>query len=196
METSDSITEFWFGKEPDDAVTATTQARLWWAKDAAADQQIRTRFAATLADAAQGKLATWEATPDGRLALILLCDQFPRNMYRATPQAFGYDAIALRLCKDGIERGDDLALRPIERVFFYLPLEHSEALADQQLAVAQYEKLAAERHKKIFDGFLDFARRHQEVIARFGRFPHRNAILGRASTEAELAFLAQPGSSF
>ena len=199
METADKIREFWFGTDADDAVTAAAQARLWWAKDAAVDEAIRARFAAPLEAAASGALADWQATASGRLALILLCDQFPRNMYRATPRAFAYDAAALRFCQDGIACGHDLALRPIERVFFYLPLEHSEALQDQQQALRQFGTLAAqaaEPHKKTFDGFLNFATRHQEVIAQFGRFPHRNAILGRESTPAELAFLAQPGSSF
>lgn len=199
METSEGIRQFWFGSEPDDGRAAAAQSRLWWSKDAALDQAIRTRFAATLDAAMAGRLSGWEEAPQGRLALILLYDQFPRNMYRAKPQAFSYDASALRLCKDGIACGHDPALRPIERVFFYLPLEHSEDLQDQELAVRQFGKLAenaSETHKEIFDGFLNYAIRHRDVIAQFGRFPHRNAILGRATTAEEQAFLAQPGSSF
>ncbi|MDE2428171.1 MAG: DUF924 domain-containing protein [Burkholderiales bacterium] len=206
METPQSIREFWFGPQVDapatvidDGVIAAAQAKLWWSKSADVDASIRSRFAAMLARAAAGQLADWQATPHGRLALILLCDQFPRNMYRDTPQAFACDALARSLCKDGIARGDDMQLRPIERVFFYLPLEHSEMMDDQNQAVHQFKKLVADAgasQAATLDGYLQFAYRHREIVARFGRFPHRNTILGRASSDEETVFLTQPGSSF
>lgn len=199
MEMQHEIHAFWFGLNPDDAAVATERAKLWWAKDAAVDAEMRRRFASCVADAASGRLDTWLATPRGRLTLILVTDQFPRNIYRDTAQAFRYDALALAWSKDGIRDGVHLSLRPIERVFFYLPLEHSEALDDQALSLQLFSELVANakpEHKAIFDGFLRFAQRHHEIIARFGRFPHRNRILGRASTPEEQAFLQQKGSSF
>jgi uncharacterized protein (DUF924 family) len=199
METQESIKEFWFGTNTDDGATAAAQAKLWWSKDDALDLEIKQRFAASSDLALNGKLDEWSATPYGHLSLILLCDQFPRNMYRNTPRAFAFDAKALQLSKDGIARKLDIRLRPIERVFFYLPFEHSESLADQDRAVALFRQLAEEAnpaHKTSFDNFYNYAIRHREVIQRFQRFPHRNKILGRDSTAAELQFLSEPGSSF
>ena len=149
--------------------------------------------------AADGSLDGWRETALGQLALIVLTDQFPRNMYRDTPAAFAFDALARRWCHEGIEAEADRALRPIERVFFYLPLEHSESLADQDLSLSVFRELALEAApamRESFDNFASYAVRHHAVIARFGRFPHRNAILGRASTPEEAAFLLTPGSSF
>lgn len=199
METSDSIHAFWFGTDPDDQRVADEKAALWWSKHPDADREIKTRFEATLEQAVRGELDAWLEAPRGRLALILLADQFTRNMYRDTPRAFAYDAQARRWSCDGLERGIDGLLRPIERVFFYLPLEHSESIEDQQRAVALFGQLAQavpERAKPAFQGFLDYAIRHRDIIERFGRFPHRNRILGRPSTPEEEAFLLQPGSGF
>lgn len=199
METARSIRDFWFGSNPDDAGVAQEKASLWWRKNPEVDAQIRDRFATTLAMAARRELDGWLDNPEGRLALILLTDQMSRNMYRGTPQAFAYDGIAREWCVDGLALGADAALRPIERVFFYLPLEHSELLEDQERAVVLFQSLrdaADARLQPVFDGFLDYAVRHREVIARFGRFPHRNKIVGRPSTPAEEAFLQEPGSSF
>jgi len=131
--------------------------------------------------------------------LILLTDQFPRNMYRDSPQAFAYDAKALAWCLEGLKQQFDRHLRPIERVFFYLPLEHAESLEHQERSVEKFRELldeADERRKNVFAEYLDLAVRHRNIIARFGRFPHRNRILGRESTGEELAFLKEPGSSF
>ena len=199
METQESIQEFWFGSDADDAVTAAKQAKLWWSKDDTLDAMIRQRFSATNQLALAETLDEWAVTGDGCLSLILLCDQFPRNMYRDSPAAFASDAKALALSKAGIASGFDRKLRAIQRVFFYLPFEHSELLADQDYAVSLFEQLATDAnvaHQTIFDNFLNFALRHREVIRRFQRFPHRNKILGRDSTLEELAFLSQPGSSF
>ncbi|HEY0844597.1 MAG TPA: DUF924 family protein [Noviherbaspirillum sp.] len=194
-ETPDSIRDFWFGASQDDATVAAEQSSLWWTKHPDTDRRIRERFEPWLQKAAAGELDHWAAMPRGRLALILLTDQFPRNMYRNTPQAFAFDALARRWCMEGLRDGADRQLRPIERVFFYLPLEHAESLEDQERAVSLFRALA-EQAGPGFDGYLNYAIRHRDVIARFGRFPHRNRILGRVSTPEEAAFLTEPGSSF
>jgi uncharacterized protein (DUF924 family) len=194
----DAVLRYWFGETPgDDAADA--QSKLWWGKDAATDQQIRERFTAARDAAVAGTLSAWENDAHSRLALILLIDQFSRNMYRNDPRAFADDALARQWCKGGLALGHDRALLPIERVFFYLPLEHSESLEDQQRCVALFEALeneVADERRKSYAFYLDFARRHLAIIERFGRFPHRNAILGRESTPEEAEFLQQPGSSF
>ena len=197
--TVEAIIEFWFGSNRDDSAMAKEKSPLWWSKDPRTDDEIRRRFAGLAAQAAAGDLSDWRMTPHGRLALILLTDQFPRNIYRDTAKAFAHDHQALAECLDGIAREEDLKLRPIERVFFYLPLEHSESLEHQEQAVKRFGALrdAVGAHQKdVFAEYLDFAVRHRDIIARFGRFPHRNKILGRESTPDELAFLAEPGSSF
>lgn len=199
METPDTILEFWFGTNPDDVAVAAEHASLWWMKRDETDRIIRERFESTLHKAARHELDAWAETPAGRLALILLADQFSRNMYRNTPASFAYDELARAWCKDGLRNNMHHALRPIQRVFFYLPLEHSESMEDQEQSVALFTELveyAGPQGGEVFAGFLDYARRHRDVIARFGRFPHRNRILGRASTEEEIAFLKEPGSSF
>jgi uncharacterized protein (DUF924 family) len=199
MTDAEAVLRFWFGANPDDPAVGKAQAGLWWSKTPEIDDEIRRRFEDGVRAAAAGELAHWAATPRGRLALMILTDQFPRNIYRGTARAFAYDAQALTWCLDGLDRRFDLRLRPIERMFFYLPLEHAESLAHQERAVRCFEDLFAAvpaEQQNTFQEYLDFARRHREVIACFGRFPHRNKILGRQSTSDELAFLAQPGSSF
>ncbi len=199
METADAIHEFWFGTDADDVKAADQKKKLWWSKDTAVDDIIAQRFEKFTLAAADGSLSSWKTTPRGLLALILLTDQFPRNMYRATPASFAYDHIALQLSLQALEQGIDQLLRPIERVFVYLPLEHSEAIDDQERSVQLFKQLASDvpaAQKNTFDGFHQFAIRHRDIIARFGRFPHRNEILGRISTEEEIAFLKTAGSSF
>jgi len=197
--TIEAIFEFWFGSDPDDRVVAKEKSALWWSKNTQIDNEIRQRFESSVIRATAGELSDWQSNPRGRLALILLTDQFPRNIYRDSAGAFAHDSKALAWCLDGIEQGLDLKLRPIERVFFYLPLEHAESLEHQERAVKYFGQLVANvgpEHKQTFQEYLDFAVRHRDIIARFGRFPHRNKILGRASTPQELAFLNEPGSSF
>jgi uncharacterized protein (DUF924 family) len=199
VESRETILDFWFGREPDDATAARERAELWWSKDPATDREIRRRFEPLVTAAESGELEPWRAQPRGRLALILLTDQFPRNIYRDRPAAFRFDGLARALCLEGLEEGADRKLRPIERVFFYLPLEHSEDLEHQDRCVALFEQLADEvapEQRATFANYHDYALRHRVVIERFGRFPHRNAILGRESTAEELEFLEQPGSSF
>ncbi|AYK18615.1 DUF924 family protein [Aeromonas veronii] len=191
---------FWFGDEADDVLRATRQAPLWWGKSSETDALLASRFGEQAEAAAEGSLAHWADLPSGRLALILLLDQLPRNIHRGTPAAFAQDPLARDLCLKGLSIGADKSLSPLERVFFYLPLEHAESREQQARSVALFEALAAEQAgtpaQATFAGFTDFARRHQVIIERFGRFPHRNDILGRTSTPEEAAFLQQPGSGF
>ncbi|MFL9597847.1 DUF924 family protein [Aeromonas veronii] len=192
--------DFWFGDEADDVLRATRQAPLWWGKSSEMDALLASRFGELAEAAAKGSLAHWADLPSGRLALILLLDQLPRNIHRGTPAAFAQDPLARDLCLKGLSIGADKSLSPLERVFFYLPLEHAESREQQARSVALFEALAAEQAgtpaQATFAGFADFARRHQVIIERFGRFPHRNDILGRTSTPEEAAFLQQPGSGF
>ena len=199
MDTPDTLHAFWFGTSPQDAEVIASQSALWWQKQPAVDTEIRKRFAPLVERAATGELDSWLGELRGRLALILLTDQFPRNIWRDQAAAFAFDVLALRWAKEALVLGLDTRARPIERVFLYLPLEHSENLADQQHAVRLFDALAASVSSELrpaFDGFLDYARRHLEIIERFGRFPHRNAALGRETTAAEADFLRQPGSRF
>ena len=199
MDTPDTLHAFWFGTSPQDAEVIASQSALWWQKQPAVDTEIRKRFAPLVERAATGELDSWLGELRGRLALILLTDQFPRNIWREQAAAFAFDVLALRWAKEALVLGLDTRARPIERVFLYLPLEHSENLADQQHAVRLFDALAASVSSELrpaFDGFLDYARRPLEIIERFGRFPHRNAALGRETTAAEADFLRQPGSRF
>ncbi|HRP23053.1 MAG TPA: DUF924 family protein [Thauera sp.] len=199
METPDTIHAFWFGTAADDDAVIAQQSALWWRKQADVDAQIRQRFAPWVARAAGGELDDWLRDARGRLALILLTDQFPRNIWRGEAAAFAFDVLALRWAKESLRLGLDGELRAVERVFIYLPLEHSEDLGDQREAVRLFDQLAASvpaHCKASFDGYVDYARRHLAVIERFGRFPHRNAALGRETSADEAAFLQQPGSSF
>ncbi len=186
-----AVLDFWFGS--DDAVD-----ERWFKRSDAFDRSITLRFGAAVASALAGRLDGWAARSDGALALILLLDQFTRNMHRGTPQAFAGDARALALALQLVASGEHLQLPPLQRWFAYMPLEHAEDAALQQQCVRLFEALAddAGLHREALAGALDYARRHRDVIARFGRFPHRNAILGRTSSAEEAAFLLRPGSGF
>lgn len=185
------VLDFWFG-------TGDAVDRRWFAGRDAFDREIVERFGATIDAAIAGTLDHWAATRDGALALVVVLDQFTRNAHRGTPRAFAGDAKALALAQRLIDAGDDRRLPPLARWFVYMPFEHAEDLAAQQRSVALFEALAAEAgpHREALAGALDHARRHRDVIVRFRRFPHRNAILGRADTADEVAFLRQPGSRF
>ncbi len=176
----EEIVSFWFDELSPEA---------WFAPDSALDAQCDRRFRLTHLAASRHLDDRWRATPLARLATIILFDQLPRNMYRASPLAFATDCLALREARLALDAGADHGMSVDQRAFFYLPFEHSEDLRDQMDSVRLFSDLADPR-------YLDFAIRHCEIIRRFGRFPHRNLILGRVSTEAELAFLTQPGSSF
>jgi uncharacterized protein (DUF924 family) len=196
---SEGVLDFWFGPPGRAAEIAGRQTRLWFGKSPENDRAVTDRFSATLVAAAAGELAPWAATPRGRLALVIVLDQFPHHIHRDRPQAFATDPQALALSLAALDAGENAQLAPIERVFLYLPLEHAESLAMQERSVALFENLAhkaAADERALFDNFLDYARQHRDVVARFGRFPHRNAILGRPSTPEEVEFLKQPGSRF
>lgn len=200
MESSrDEMLAFWFGDKKDDVEAGESQSALWWGKSAETDDLLAGRFGQAASAAAAGMLDHWTGSPKGRLALILLLDQMPRVIHRGTPGAFAQDKKALNVAEKGLASGADRLLRPIERVFFYLPFEHSESSDDQQRSVELFQGLAAgvpEKWKTSFEFYFDFAVRHKEIIERFGRFPHRNSILGRESTPEEIEFLNQPGSGF
>ena len=195
----ESVLAFWFGAPGSAAEVAGRQSKLWFGKSPANDQAVIERFATTLTAATAGQLDHWAHTPRGRLALVIVLDQFPHHVHRDQPQAFATDPQSLALSIAALESGEDRELAPIERVFLYLPLEHAESLDLQERSVSLYEQLAHEAaadERALFDGFLDYARKHRDVVARFGRFPHRNTILGRPSTPDEIEFLKQPGSRF
>ncbi len=166
----------------------------WFRKDDAFDAAIRERFGTAVEEALNGTPGA--GSDETLLARILLLDQFTRNIFRGTPRAFAGDVQALQLAEALVAAGRDKNLTPWQRWFAYLPFEHSESLLDQERSVALFAALRREMQHEAFDSAHDYALRHREVIERFGRFPHRNAILGRASTAQEIEFLTQPGSSF
>jgi uncharacterized protein (DUF924 family) len=176
----DEILRFWF---------ETLKPEDWYRKNPAIDAAITARFGATYEALKTGVPPEWVAEPKGVLAAILVLDQFPRNMFRDDPRAFATDGAALALAKRAIGEGIDMQLPPEQRAFIYMPFQHSEARDDQARSIALFTSLGVPLN-------LDFAQRHQAIIARFGRFPHRNSVLGRTSTAEELAFLQEPGSSF
>ncbi len=178
--TPDDVISFWF-EELDPA--------QWWRVDSKVDGTVAARFGALHAQAARGEMAGWRVTPAGRLAEIVLLDQFSRNIWRNTPRAFVCDAMALVLAQEAVGAGADMALEIDKRRFFYMPYMHSESAEIHRQAVSLFEQEGLEDN-------LRFELRHQEIILQFGRYPHRNAILGRPSTMAEIEFLTQPGSSF
>lgn len=184
----DAVLAFWFAE-------ATTSRAEWFKKDDAFDAQIRARFGATIEAALDGRIDAWHDHGEREaLARIVVLDQFTRNTFRGHARAFAGDAKALAASHDLIRRGRDRALAPLQRLFVYMPLEHSESLDDQHACVAQLQALG--RDVPALADFEQWGRKHLEVIERFGRFPHRNAALGRASTPEEIEFLKQPGSSF
>ena len=197
--TPETILDFWFGSNPDDMTAAKERSDLWWAKNKATDDEIRRRFETYVILADSEQLKDWLTTPRGRLALIILTDQFPRNIYRDTAQAFSCDQKALTWCIEGLEQKVDRQLRPIERVFFYLPLEHAEYIEHQDLSIKYFRELVSQvnpEQKALFEGYLDYAVRHRQIIERFGRFPHRNRLLSRESTKEEMEFLKESEASF
>lgn len=187
MSTPRAVLDFWFAEGPD------TWRMAWFKRDDAFDAAIAQNFTATLQETTTGAHDGWAETAEGALALAIVLDQFPRNLFRGQARAFAADAQALTLAGAAIARRHDLALTPNQRVFLYLPFEHSEAMADQDIAVALFEGLRDVPAMARADGAVDYAWRHRAVIARFGRFPHRNAALGRASTPDEVAWLEAGG---
>jgi uncharacterized protein (DUF924 family) len=206
-----AVLDYWFGKADfkeegldtkrhrSAAEIAQQQSKLWWSKNKSIDLDIRQSFEPTLKALLTGQYSSWFETPQGRLAAIIVLDQFSRNMYRDSAHAFSQDSLALYWALQGIRQGDDKKLTPLQRVFFYLPLEHCEQLSMQDLAIEKFSQLADDAPASFSDlakGFVDYAHQHQEVIAHFGRFPHRNHLLGRLSTKEEKEYLAKPGTGF
>lgn len=185
MKKAAAVLEFWFGAPGSSEFGKSRD--VWFKKDDAFDAEIVTRFDEIQVSADSGRYDGWQATPKGSLALIILLDQFPRNMYRDKPASFASDAHARRIARNALKHGFDREALPVQRMFFYLPFEHSEDMADQRLSLELFGQLGANQN---------YARRHHDIVARFGRFPHRNAILGRVSTPEEIEFLKQPGSGF
>jgi uncharacterized protein (DUF924 family) len=179
------VIAFWFGSGDRD--------KRWFEKNPAFDEEIRRRFLHVHAQGAAAALASWKDKPADCLALIVLLDQLPRNMFRGTARAFGTDALALEAAGHAVAHGYDARMRPCERMFVYLPFEHAESLEEQERACELTAPLAGFPETGDVHGY---AVAHRDIIARFGRFPHRNAILGRASTPEEIEFLRGPGSSF
>jgi uncharacterized protein (DUF924 family) len=186
----DEIINFWFAPLDNDEKYGKPQSR-WFRSDATIDREIKERFEEVYQLAAAGLLDAWQDTPASCLALIIILDQFPRNMFRNTPAAFATDKMALAIAKRAIETEIDRELLPVQKWFVYLPFEHSEKLEDQLRSVRLFETLASDPDSQIA---IDSAHTHYKLIENFGRFPHRNQILGRTSTPAELKFLDSPGA--
>jgi len=182
----DAILRFWFGEPGSEAYG--THRDEWFSKNSQFDAMIKKRFTQLVEVAGTGQLDMMADCPEGALALVVVLDQFPRNMYRDDARAFAQDAHARRIADKAIEQGFDQHLMPVMRKFLYLPFEHSENLDDQKRAVDLFAKLGEDD--------LEWAEKHRRIIEKFGRFPHRNAVLGRISTPEEHKFLEQPGSSF
>jgi uncharacterized protein (DUF924 family) len=202
MERANEVLEFWFGHGPLDAARLAERSAFWFGGGDTAgiekrDALIRETLEPMLERAARGEFASWAASPKRRLALIILFDQVPRNAYRGTAAAFAFDREALALSVEGLQLAADAALDPVERLFFYLPLEHAESMEAQDASVAAFERLVAEAPpdlKPFCEYTLKFARQHREIVAKFGRFPYRNRVLNRESTPAELEWLASADS--
>lgn len=187
----EQVIGYWFG-ELRDGLADETHRKRWFKPDAAVDADIRERFAHLLPAAQSGELDRWQRSPRDALALVLVCDQFSRQIHRGSREAYATDALAMAVARKLVEAGLDQSLSLDERAFLYMPFQHSESRLDQHTAVGLYTGLrdsvpAAQQHHA--EGFLDHARQHRDIVLRFGRFPHRNRTLGRESTAQEEAFL-------
>jgi uncharacterized protein (DUF924 family) len=186
-----NVIDFWFGSAQS-SVRGRARAE-WFRKNPAFDAEIKARFLTCHEEAAAGRLSAWEATPYAALALVIVLDQFPRNMFRGGARAFDTDALALAVSRRLLDRGFDRVYLPVERSFAYLPFEHCEELAVQRRSLVLFGSLAPHPG---YESVIEYARRHYEIVLRFGRFPHRNELLGRPSTAEEIEFLREPGSGF
>ncbi len=198
---ANEILLFWFGENisyDEEAAIGERANQVWFAQTEEVDQEIRKRFGPDLEAVTEDMLEEVEDISE-ELAMIILVDQFSRNMFREESRAFARDHLGLKLAKQMVDKNEDMKLKPFERVFVYLALEHSENQEDQKVSVAKFKKLCDEVPKKVrgtYQSFLDYAMKHKVIIDRFGRYPHRNEALGRKSTTEELEFLKQPGSHF
>ena len=196
---ADAVLQFWFGELDEHGLSDDEHVPRWFKKSAEFDATVVDRFAADHEAARTGGRAAWLSSPRGSLAYIIVLDQFSRNMFRGDPGSWATDVQALAAAKSLIDSGADQALRTHERVFVYMPLMHSENIADQERCIALFQNLVDEsvgQAKDAVSNNVAYAVMHRDIVARFGRFPHRNAILGRVSTPEEVEFLTQPGSSF
>jgi len=193
----EDVIRFWLG-EPGESLLA--KAPSWWKKDADFDREITERFGPALERASQGQLAEWRESARGRLGLVILLDQFSRNVFRGTPRSFAQDPLACAVAEQSFAAGDDKTLAGVEVGFLLMPFMHAEDLTLQQRCIDGFLRLRDAASDEAVRAHLAncaaFGEKHRAIIERFGRFPHRNAIVGRVSTEAELLFLEQPGSSF
>jgi uncharacterized protein (DUF924 family) len=188
----------WFGNALEDPGAIPERMKLWFSADPARDSALAEQFTGLVEDCADGRMHQWLDDPEGRLALILALDQLPRNLFRGTPRAFACDSYTAALCLAAALTGQDRLLPPIQRVFLYMPLQHSEDLQAQEAGIALYTQLAEEDAEQTYlrEGVLPFARLHRDIIARFGRFPHRNKVLGRRNTAEENDYLAGDAPAF
>jgi uncharacterized protein (DUF924 family) len=196
---AESVLDFWFGDDLDSAETVASRSRHWFAGDPSFDELIRDRFEGLPSRALRGELESWQQTVRSMLALVLVIGQFPRNLFRGTAQSFECDSLACSVAVAAIDRGLDSELALLEAVFLYCPLEHSEDVPLQERCVSLFGNLVERSSVELrpqFESFLSYAIRHRDIIHRFGRFPHRNAILGRPSTSEELSYLASGGETF
>lgn len=188
----------WFGAAREDASTIESRYAFWFQRDDQRDAKLQESYASWVAAADEGVLRHWQDDPWRRLALILLLDQLPRNLFRSTPGAFTRDATACVLTLAGVATDMDKPLSLAERAFFYMPLQHAEDQAVQQISIQCYENLLADNSERyeMAQGFMKFAREHADIIHRFGRFPHRNKILGRKSTDEEMQYLCEGAPTY
>lgn len=195
------VLRFWFGDLKENEAPSEAHRKMWWIKDPENDNRIKDIFGNDLRLAIVGELDDWKKSSEGSLALIILLDQFSRNIYRDTNKAFSQDEMSLQICTEGIDNGFDKELHPVKRIFFYMPLMHSESMDMQEKSLECFSGLAQEFTEpesiaSTVSNSYQYALRHYEIIKRFGRYPHRNEILGRESTTEEIEFLSEPGSSF
>ncbi len=196
----EEVLDFWIGAASHDAEIAGQKNKLWFQKSFETDTHIAEAYLPLVSALADGLAYDWaDRGPQARLAAIIVLDQFSRNIFRGHATSFEHDKLALGLTKEGLMKGEDEGLSEAECIFFYIPLEHSERLYDQDMSISVFEKLAARARpdfKDLADSVLNYAHKHRDVIKTYGRFPHRNAILGRPNTAEEETYLAQPGSGF
>ena len=199
MFSADDVHRFWFGEVDDWLECATRNTERWFQRGQELDAPVREQFSALLQAAGRGEVNNWIDTPRGAMALILTLDQFPRHIHRGSAQAFDLDPKALHLCQLGVERGLDEKLSCVERGFFYLPMEHAEDLQVQEQGVALMHantRSGPPELREYLENATTYGELHRDIIAQFGRFPHRNEVLGRASTEQEIAYLNGGGQRF
>lgn len=193
------VIEFWFGDALVSAEQAKLRAKLWFSRNDEFDREIERRFGSLPESAARGELDAWRGDASSTLALVLVLDQFPRNLFRKSPRAFAFDPLARNVALGAISCEFDKSLHPLQSSFLYLPLEHAEEIELQERSVQLFEQLFARAQvdlHDLFGSFADYARRHRDIVRRFGRFPHRNEVLDRPSTPEEIGYLESGGDRF